>query len=171
MSFIAFTGNVSLSSPRSGLHLAVLHNQPEVLRSLSRVVSVLIGQEVLNMRNHLYQVHGSSLLAPPGVTRLLSASVTNSYCSSLRASQTPLHLAVITQQKEAVEALLLAGADPTLTDRHGNTALHLASQQDGDGMVQFLLQHREMRALLDQANAAGPHRSRTRDRYPGPTWT
>ncbi|XP_040903900.1 nuclear factor NF-kappa-B p105 subunit isoform X2 [Toxotes jaculatrix] len=68
--------------------------------------------------------------------------------------QTPLHLAVITQQKEAVEALLLAGADPTLTDRHGNTALHLASQQEG-GMVQFLLQHREMRGLLDHANTAG----------------
>lgn len=70
-------------------------------------------------------------------------------------SQTPLHLAVITQQEEMVEALLLAGADPTLTDRHGNTVLHLASQQDGGGMVQFLLQHREMRALLDHTNSAG----------------
>lgn len=66
-----------------------------------------------------------------------------------------MHLAVITQQKEAVEALLLAGADPTLTDRHGNTLLHLASQQDGGAMVRFLLQHREMRALLDHTNAAG----------------
>uniref|UniRef100_A0A7N6B7F5 RHD domain-containing protein n=1 Tax=Anabas testudineus TaxID=64144 RepID=A0A7N6B7F5_ANATE len=76
-------------------------------------------------------------------------------CSSPRVSQTPLHLAVITQQEEMVEALLLAGADPTLTDRHGNTVLHLASQQDGGGMVQFLLQHREMRALLDHTNSAG----------------
>uniref|UniRef100_A0A7N6A364 RHD domain-containing protein n=1 Tax=Anabas testudineus TaxID=64144 RepID=A0A7N6A364_ANATE len=106
-----------------GLHLAVLHKQAEALKSLSRVVSVLAGEEVLNMRNHLYQ--------------------------------TPLHLAVITQQEEMVEALLLAGADPTLTDRHGNTVLHLASQQDGGGMVQFLLQHREMRALLDHTNSAG----------------
>ncbi|XP_041799441.1 nuclear factor NF-kappa-B p105 subunit [Chelmon rostratus] len=69
--------------------------------------------------------------------------------------QTPLHLAVITQQKEAVEALLLAGADPTLTDRYGNTALHLASQLDGGGMVQFLLQHRELRGLLERTNTAG----------------
>lgn len=74
---------------------------------------------------------------------------------SLCVSQTPLHLAVVTQQKEAVEALLFAGADPTLTDRHGNTALHLASQQDGAGMVQFLLRHRPMRALLDLTNTAG----------------
>uniref|UniRef100_A0A673AYN4 RHD domain-containing protein n=1 Tax=Sphaeramia orbicularis TaxID=375764 RepID=A0A673AYN4_9TELE len=62
--------------------------------------------------------------------------------------QTPLHLAVITQQREAVEALLLAGADPTLTDRHGNTALHLASQQEGGGMVQFLLKHKELKVLV-----------------------
>lgn len=107
----------------TGLHLAVLHNQQEALKSLTQVVSALPGEEVLNMRNHLYQ--------------------------------TPLHLAVITQQKEAVEALLLAGADPTLTDRHGNTVLHLAAQHEGGGMIQFLLQHRELRELLDQTNTAG----------------
>uniref|UniRef100_A0A665UY41 Nuclear factor of kappa light polypeptide gene enhancer in B-cells 1 n=1 Tax=Echeneis naucrates TaxID=173247 RepID=A0A665UY41_ECHNA len=95
----------------------------EALKSLTQVVSALPGQEVLNMRNHLYQ--------------------------------TPLHLAVITQQKEAVEALLLAGADPTLIDRHGNTALHLASQQEGGWMVQCLLQHKHMRQLLEHSNTAG----------------
>lgn len=46
-----------LFSPVSGLHLAVLHKQAEALKSLSRVVSVLAGEEVLNMRNHLYQVN------------------------------------------------------------------------------------------------------------------
>ncbi|XP_044062025.1 nuclear factor NF-kappa-B p105 subunit isoform X4 [Siniperca chuatsi] len=107
----------------TGLHLAVLHSQQEALKSLTQVASALPGQEVLNMRNHLYQ--------------------------------TPLHLAVITQQREAVEALLLAGADPTLTDRHGNTVLHLASQLEGGGMVQFLLQHRELRELLYHTNTAG----------------
>lgn len=107
----------------TGLHLAVLHSQQEALRSLTQVVSALPGQEVLNMRNHLYQ--------------------------------TPLHLAVITQQTEAVKALLLAGADPTLTDRHGNTVLHLAAQLDEGGMVQSLLENRELRALLELSNTAG----------------
>ncbi|XP_070692423.1 nuclear factor NF-kappa-B p105 subunit [Pempheris klunzingeri] len=69
--------------------------------------------------------------------------------------QTPLHLAVITQQREAVEALLLAGTDPTLTDRHGNTVLHLASQLEGGGMVKFLLQNGELRALVNHTNTAG----------------
>ncbi|XP_061747876.1 nuclear factor NF-kappa-B p105 subunit isoform X2 [Nerophis ophidion] len=69
--------------------------------------------------------------------------------------QTPLHLAVITQQKEAVEVLLAAGADPALTDRHGNTLLHLASQQDGGEMVHFLLGYRSIRGLLETCNTAG----------------
>ncbi|KAM7389298.1 hypothetical protein PAMP_023283 [Pampus punctatissimus] len=86
--------SIFVPSPPSGLHLAVLHSQQEALNSLTQVVSALPGEEVLNMRNHLYQ--------------------------------TPLHLAVITQQREAVEALLLAGADSTLTDRHGLCAIHLA---------------------------------------------
>ncbi|XP_072251224.1 nuclear factor NF-kappa-B p105 subunit [Leuresthes tenuis] len=107
----------------TGVHLAVLHSQQEALKSLTQVVSALPGEEVLNMRNHLYQ--------------------------------TPLHLAVITQQREAVEALLLAGTDPTLTDRHGNTVLHLAAQQEGGGMIRFLLQRSEMRGLLECSNTAG----------------
>uniref|UniRef100_A0A672GL48 Nuclear factor of kappa light polypeptide gene enhancer in B-cells 1 n=1 Tax=Salarias fasciatus TaxID=181472 RepID=A0A672GL48_SALFA len=107
----------------TGLHLAVLHSQQEALKSLTQVVSALPGEEVLNMRNHLYQ--------------------------------TPLHLAVITQQKEAAAALLLAGADHTLTDRHGNTALHLASQQEGGEMVEFLLRHEQMREQLERTNTAG----------------
>uniref|UniRef100_A0A672GPI0 Nuclear factor of kappa light polypeptide gene enhancer in B-cells 1 n=1 Tax=Salarias fasciatus TaxID=181472 RepID=A0A672GPI0_SALFA len=97
--------------------------QQEALKSLTQVVSALPGEEVLNMRNHLYQ--------------------------------TPLHLAVITQQKEAAAALLLAGADHTLTDRHGNTALHLASQQEGGEMVEFLLRHEQMREQLERTNTAG----------------
>ncbi|XP_041709184.1 nuclear factor NF-kappa-B p105 subunit [Coregonus clupeaformis] len=107
----------------TGLHLGVIHSQTDAVRSLAQVLSVLPGEEVLNMRNDLYQ--------------------------------TPLHLAVITQQKVAAEALLLAGADVTLSDRHGNTALHLATQQKEGGMVECLLRHREVVELVDLPNAAG----------------
>lgn len=107
----------------TGLHLAVVHSQQEALRSLTQVLSVLSGEEELNMRNHLYQ--------------------------------TPLHLAVLTQQTEAVDALLLAGADPDLTDRHGNTALHLAVSQEVGDMTSQLLQRPELRALMEVPNTAG----------------
>ncbi|XP_023848156.1 nuclear factor NF-kappa-B p105 subunit isoform X1 [Salvelinus sp. IW2-2015] len=107
----------------TGLHLGVIHSQTDAVRSLAQVLSALPGEEVLNMRNNLYQ--------------------------------TPLHLAVITQQKAVAEALLLAGADVTLSDRHGNTALHLAAQQKEGGMLGFLLKRREMVELVDLPNAAG----------------
>ncbi|XP_047455020.1 B-cell lymphoma 3 protein homolog [Mugil cephalus] len=42
--------------------------------------------------------------------------------------QTPLHLAVITEQTNMVEALLRAGADPAALDRNGQTALHLCCE-------------------------------------------
>ncbi|KAI3351463.1 hypothetical protein L3Q82_020224, partial [Scortum barcoo] len=148
----------------TGLHLAVLHSQQEALKSLTQVVFALPGQEVLNMRNHLYQEAGNKdasslknkeiILGRRGV-KASEDEVLIQYNASRHVSQTPLHLAVITQQKEAVEALLLAGADPTLTDRHGNTVLHLASQLEGGGMVEFLLRHRELRGLLEHTNTAG----------------
>lgn len=49
----------------------------------------------------------------------------------------------------------MAGADPTLTDRNGNTVLHLASQQEAGGMVMFLLQHQDVRRVMEQNNTAG----------------
>ncbi|KAH8403195.1 hypothetical protein KR222_007271, partial [Zaprionus bogoriensis] len=41
-------------------------------------------------------------------------------------AQTPLHLAALTAQPTILRMLLLAGAEPTVRDRHGNTALHLS---------------------------------------------
>uniref|UniRef100_A0A8C9WGT2 Nuclear factor kappa B subunit 1 n=1 Tax=Scleropages formosus TaxID=113540 RepID=A0A8C9WGT2_SCLFO len=93
------------------------------LCGLAQVISALPGEDVVNMRNDLYQ--------------------------------TPLHLAVVTQQEEAVTALLEAGADATLADRHGNTALHLAAQQSDGRMAALLLQHPQMVKLIEQPNATG----------------
>uniref|UniRef100_A0A8C1WM61 Nuclear factor of kappa light polypeptide gene enhancer in B-cells 1 n=1 Tax=Cyprinus carpio TaxID=7962 RepID=A0A8C1WM61_CYPCA len=98
-----------------GLHLGVIHSQTDAVRNLAQVISALPGEDVLNMRNDLYQ--------------------------------TPLHLAVLTQQKEAVEALLEAEVDVTLTDRHGNTALHLAAQQKEDSVLRLLLKHKSVAQL------------------------
>ncbi|KPP60666.1 hypothetical protein Z043_121310, partial [Scleropages formosus] len=105
------------------LHLGVIHSRTTALCGLAQVISALPGEDVVNMRNDLYQ--------------------------------TPLHLAVVTQQEEAVTALLEAGADATLADRHGNTALHLAAQQSDGRMAALLLQHPEMVKLIEQPNATG----------------
>ncbi|XP_051506520.1 nuclear factor NF-kappa-B p105 subunit-like isoform X2 [Myxocyprinus asiaticus] len=69
--------------------------------------------------------------------------------------QTPLHLAVVTQQKEAVEALLEAEVDITLTDRHGNSALHLAAQHKEGSVLRLLLKHKSLTQLASVHNTAG----------------
>ncbi|XP_023646915.2 nuclear factor NF-kappa-B p105 subunit isoform X1 [Paramormyrops kingsleyae] len=107
----------------TGLHLGVIHSRTWAVRSLAQVISALPGEDVINMRNDLYQ--------------------------------TPLHLAVITQQEEAVEALLEAGADASLTDHHGNMALHLAAQQGDGKILGLLLRHPDSAKLVDQPNTAG----------------
>uniref|UniRef100_A0A672PBV5 Nuclear factor kappa B subunit 1 n=1 Tax=Sinocyclocheilus grahami TaxID=75366 RepID=A0A672PBV5_SINGR len=107
----------------TGLHLGVIHSQTDAVRNLAQVISGLPGEDIINMRNDLYQ--------------------------------TPLHLAVLTQQKEAVEALLEADVDITLTDRHGNTALHLAAQQKEDNMLRLLLKYKPVVQLTSIPNTAG----------------
>ncbi|XP_066498585.1 nuclear factor NF-kappa-B p105 subunit [Hoplias malabaricus] len=107
----------------TGLHLGVIHSQTDAVRSLAQVISAIPGEDVVNIRNDLYQ--------------------------------TPLHLAVVTRQKEAMEALLAAGADVTLVDRHGNTALHLAAQHQSGEMVRLLLRHRGVLEMTSVPNTAG----------------
>nr|AKC01669.1 NF-kB [Mizuhopecten yessoensis] len=58
-----------------------------------------------------------------------------------RRLQTPLHLAVITGQEGVVDALLKAGAEPTVLDRHGNTAAHLASLHKRDKCLAAMLKY------------------------------
>ncbi|XP_060071732.1 nuclear factor NF-kappa-B p105 subunit-like isoform X2 [Ylistrum balloti] len=58
-----------------------------------------------------------------------------------RRLQTPLHLAVITGQEGVVDALLKTGAEPTVLDRHGNTAAHLASLYKKDKCLAAMLKY------------------------------
>ncbi|NXH12488.1 IKBE inhibitor, partial [Bucco capensis] len=54
--------------------------------------------------------------------------------------QTPLHLAVYLEQPSVIEALIHKGVNPRLQDRHGNTPLHLACEQQHLQCAQQLLQ-------------------------------
>lgn len=55
--------------------------------------------------------------------------------------QTPLHLAVITRQVKVVEMLLRAGVDPSLLDKDGRSAVHLASLAGDSAILRLLLTH------------------------------
>ncbi|KAH9489882.1 Nuclear factor NF-kappa-B p105 subunit [Bulinus truncatus] len=59
------------------------------------------------------------------------------YCNHLW--QTPLHLAVLTNQVHVVRRLLCAGADATCQDKDGNTPLHIACRGGYEDIVRCLL--------------------------------
>ncbi|KAF6131717.1 NFKB inhibitor alpha [Phyllostomus discolor] len=72
--------------------------------------------------------------------------------------QTPLHLAVITNQPEIAEALLGAGCDPELRDFRGNTPLHLACEQGCLASVGVLTQScgtQHLHSILQATNYNG----------------
>lgn len=105
------------------------------------------------MRNDLYQVYYKLTLLGMFCTATKACEILKN--PLIHLFQTPLHLAVLTQQKEAVEALLEAEVDVTLTDRHGNTALHLAAQQKEDSVLRLLLKHKSVAQLTSIPNTAG----------------
>uniref|UniRef100_A0A8B9QM25 Nuclear factor NF-kappa-B p105 subunit n=1 Tax=Anas platyrhynchos TaxID=8839 RepID=A0A8B9QM25_ANAPL len=102
------------------LHLAIIHLHTELVKNLLHVIPDLNYNDIINMRNDLYQ--------------------------------TPLHLAVITKQAEVVEDLLRAGADVSLLDRHGNSALHLAAAEGDDRILSLLLKHKKIPSMVDLFN-------------------
>ncbi|XP_052123627.1 NF-kappa-B inhibitor cactus-like [Frankliniella occidentalis] len=73
--------------------------------------------------------------------------------------QTALHLAVLTGQAGVARRLLVAGASLSPRDRHGNTALHMASAEGNLEVLKALLEplpSRPPRPLeLDQRNYDG----------------
>ena len=54
--------------------------------------------------------------------------------------QTPLHLAVITQQPLVVKKLVTSGANVNLPDRNGHTPVHLACQRPSTECLELLFQ-------------------------------
>ncbi|XP_077387998.1 nuclear factor NF-kappa-B p105 subunit isoform X2 [Festucalex cinctus] len=72
-----------------------------------------------------------------------------------RLYQTALHLAVTMQQPAAAQALLAAGADPTLGDARGDTPLHLAARRGRGHMLRLLLRHDTIRRNVNACNADG----------------
>lgn len=115
----------------TGLHLAVLHNQQEALKSLTQVVSALPGEEVLNMRNHLYQtpLHLAVITQQrEAVEALLLAGADPTLAD--RHGNTALHLAAQRDGGRDTIRILLRHRDKRellqLSNTAGLCAIHLA---------------------------------------------
>lgn len=112
--------------------------------SLNAVLFVLQGETIL--RNNIL---------PFAVMDLNTLACLNCDFCSHPPPQTPLHLAVITQQANMVEALLRDGADPAALDRNGQTALHLCCEYDQRDCLSFVLSHSQSSTCLEIRNYEG----------------
>uniref|UniRef100_A0A8C7KZE2 Nuclear factor of kappa light polypeptide gene enhancer in B-cells 2 (p49/p100) n=1 Tax=Oncorhynchus kisutch TaxID=8019 RepID=A0A8C7KZE2_ONCKI len=108
---------------------------------------------------HLAIIHQQSAVTQQLVHTLLTIQQHKVLNKLNHLSQTPLHLAVITRQVKVVDVLLRAGADPTLLDRDGRNALHLAALAGDDVTLRVLLGHLGERYLhlVNMADYHGLH--------------
>ncbi|XP_062851620.1 nuclear factor NF-kappa-B p100 subunit isoform X2 [Trichomycterus rosablanca] len=89
-------------------------------------------------------LHLAIIHQQPSVANLLIQTIMNTpQCKFVNKPnhlrQTPLHLAVITKQPRLLEALLKVGADPSLLDQDGRSAVHLAAHTGDETVLKILL--------------------------------
>ncbi|KAF6731995.1 Nuclear factor NF-kappa-B p100 subunit [Oryzias melastigma] len=90
---------------------------------------------------HLSIIHLQNGVTQQLIHTLLSSRQQRILNTTNHLQQTPLHLAVITRQPKVVEALLRAGADPSLPDKDGRSPLHLAALAGDSSLLRLLLSH------------------------------
>lgn len=64
--------------------------------------------------------------------------------------ETPLHLAVSLNLKEAAEKLIISKADVNCKDNKGNTVLHLAVKRNYHEIVEMLFRYSKNVAINDE---------------------
>lgn len=102
---------------------------------------------------HIAVVQGELAIVCKLIQFLLWARRSLDVYNNLR--QTPLHLAVITQQANMVEVLLRDGADPAALDRNGQTALHLCCEYDQRDCLSVVLSCASSSTCLEVRNYEG----------------
>ncbi|MEE6493160.1 hypothetical protein FKM82_016752 [Ascaphus truei] len=105
---------------------------------------------------HLTIIHEEKHLALEAIRRSLKDIFYLDLQNHLQ--QTPLHLAVITEQPEIAQMLLKAGSDPEIRDFRGNTALHIACKQGslrGLGVITQYCKSHQIPSLLQSINYDG----------------
>ncbi|KAM8921143.1 NF-kappa-B inhibitor alpha [Pelodytes ibericus] len=104
---------------------------------------------------HLAIIHEEKSLAREAVSKSLRNIFYLNQQNLLH--QTPLHLAVITEQPEIAQDLLKAGCDPEIRDFQGNTPLHIACKKGSLFSVGVIVQNcqKKLPSLLQSVNYDG----------------
>ncbi len=120
------------------LHDAALKNQKKIAELLLRCG---IRPNVLN-RTGSTPLHDAALGGSVDVINLLLDQGASLNAIDRESGATPLMLAASLNRASAVAVLLQRGADPTLKDRHGMTALQRAKEAEASETIKLLEAHR-----------------------------
>nr|XP_046254258.1 B-cell lymphoma 3 protein homolog [Scatophagus argus] len=102
---------------------------------------------------HIAVVHGQLAIVYKLIQLLLLDRRSLDIHNNLR--QTPLHLAVITQQAKMVETLVREGANPAVMDRNGQTAIHLCCEYNQPDCLSIVLSCLSSLTCLEIRNYQG----------------
>ncbi|XP_053730737.1 nuclear factor NF-kappa-B p100 subunit [Synchiropus splendidus] len=90
---------------------------------------------------HLSVIHQQGAVAQQLIHTLVTSRQLDVLNTPNHLRQTPLHIAVVTRQARVAEMLLRAGADPSLLDEQGRSAVHLAALGADVATLRVLLAH------------------------------
>ncbi|KAK7901562.1 hypothetical protein WMY93_018331 [Mugilogobius chulae] len=90
---------------------------------------------------HLAVIHQQTGVVQQLVHTLISGQQHNLLNIANHFRQTPLHLAVSSRQVKVVELLVRAGADLSLVDKDGRSAVHLAALSGDTSLLRTVLAH------------------------------
>ncbi|XP_037532088.1 B-cell lymphoma 3 protein homolog [Nematolebias whitei] len=141
---------VYIMPPVSEPHLPLAHQTEHLLAGIALATRQ---DEDGDTALHIAVVQGEMSMVCKLIELLLWAHRDLDIYNHLR--QTPLHLAVITKQAHMVDVLLRAGADPSVLDRHGQTALHLCCEYDQHDCLSVLVPFPSFSSCLEIRNFDG----------------
>ncbi|KAJ0005308.1 hypothetical protein NQD34_011522 [Periophthalmus magnuspinnatus] len=159
--FSGFSGGAQMSSSSSSLLVSSTDLQTKASQSARQMAAALLQycssgdvRLLLSIQRHLCGVQDSNGDTPlhlavihqqNAVIQQLLQTLGNGHQHLLNTAnhlrKTPLHLAVSSRQMQVVELLLRAGADPSLVDRDGRSAVHLAALSGDTSVLRTVLTH------------------------------
>jgi ankyrin repeat protein len=125
--------------PPNGISLvsaAVISRDPSLVETLVNIEGIEIFRPDANLWT---PPHYAAQLSMPDLIEFFQEIDAGSLAAADRLGRTPLHIAALWNQRDAVDCLLSRGVDINVADAEGNTPLHLSVRRSNVMIVRLLI--------------------------------